>query len=152
MNRELLYKNYNTQVSSYVVFILKQDKEELPKHTQCPLKLSLVHVNDKNPTPTLNFISEAFCRSTKLKRYHQPSHNSTRFDYTTMHTCLHVLQKDPPSPLVLEFHQFLCVFALFLGLVAEKLCEVGQGLVISVEVVRLYKKQTETFYKKAKII
>lgn len=49
-----------------------------------------------------------------------------------------ILQEDSSSPLVLQFHQLLCVFALLVRLVAEKLGKVVQRLVIPVEVVGLW--------------
>lgn len=48
-----------------------------------------------------------------------------------------ILQENSSSPLVLKFHQFLCMFALLVRLIAEKLGKVVQCLVIPVEVVGL---------------
>jgi hypothetical protein len=55
-------------------------------------------------------------------------------------THLDVLQEDSPSSLVLNFHQLLSVLTFFVGLVLEKLSKVVQGLVITIEVIRLRQK------------
>lgn len=52
-----------------------------------------------------------------------------------------ILQENSSSPLVLQFHELLCMFTLLVRLIAEKLGKVVQCLVIPVKVVGLRSKR-----------
>lgn len=69
-------------------------------------------------------------------------HTGETWTYTqALSTHLDVLQEDSPSPLVLNFHQLLSVLTFFVGLVLEKLGKVVQGLVITIKVIRLRRRE-----------
>lgn len=53
---------------------------------------------------------------------------------------LDVMQEDATTPLILQFHQFLSVFTLFVRLVQEILGKVFQSHIITVKIVRLKTK------------
>ncbi len=62
---------------------------------------------------------------------------------------LHVLQKDPASPLVLQTHQLLRMLALLFGLGVKELHKMWKGFIIPIKIVRLKTnkhKEEKTFF------